>query len=190
MRQRMLAGELYIAADPELAEMNARAQRLLQTFNGSSVEEGDARRAILADLFGAIGPGSEVKQPFYCDYGMHIFAGAGLFANYDCVFLDCAPITIGDRVLMGPKVQLYTATHPFDAEVRAKGWEMAYPITIGDDVWIGGGAIICPRVTIGSGTTIGAGSVVTRDLPAGVFAAGNPCRVIRRLYEDERAVLP
>lgn len=186
MRQRMLAGELYIAADAELAEMHARAQRLLQTFNASFFDEADIRHDIIADLFGAIGPGSAVKQPFYCDYGAHIFAGEGLFVNYDCVFLDCNTITIGDRVLMGPKVQIYTATHPFEYDVRAQGWEMAYPITIGDDVWIGGGAIICPRVTIGSGTTIGAGSVVTRDIPAGVFAAGNPCRVIRQLDANER----
>lgn len=188
MRQRMLAGELYTAADRELAEMNARAQRLLQAFNTSSFDEGDSRRAILSELLGAVGRGSEIKQPFYCDYGVHIFVGERFFANYDCVFLDCAHITIGDRVLLAPKVQLYTATHPLDPQVRAKDWEMAYPITIGDDVWIGGGAIICPRVTIGSGTTIGAGSVVTRDIPPGVFAAGNPCRVIRQLNEDERPV--
>lgn len=186
MRERMLAGELYIADDAELAAMHARAQRLLQRFNSAPFDEGAQRRALIAELFGAAGDNCEVKQPFYCDYGNHIFVGDSFFANYDCVFLDCNTITIGDRVLLGPKVQIYTATHPFEPQVRAQGWEMAYAVAIGDDVWIGGGAIICPRVTIGSGATIGAGSVVTRDIPAGVFAAGNPCRVIRQLEEAER----
>lgn len=186
MRQRMLDGELYIAEDPELSEMSSRARRLLYSFNMLAPDEEEQRHALIAELFGAIGPDGEVQQPFYCDYGSHIFAGEKLFVNYDCVFLDCNTITIGDHVLMAPKVQLYTATHPLDSQVRAQGWEMAYPITIGDDVWIGGGAIICPGVTVGSGSTIGAGSVVTRDIPAGVFAAGNPCHVIRELNDSKR----
>ena len=181
MRERMLAGELYIADDAELNAMHARARRLLHAFNATRVEEGTRRREILGELLGAAGPGIEIRPPFHCDYGAFIFAGERLFMNYDCIVLDCNTVTVGDRVQIGPKVQIYTATHPFDPAVRAEGWEMAYPIIIGDDVWIGGGAIICPGVTIGAGSTVGAGSVVTRDVPARVFAAGNPCRVIREL---------
>ena len=132
-------------------------------------------------LFGQLGQGSEIKPPFRCDYGSHILAGERLFMNYDCVILDCNLVRIGDRVLFGPKVQIYTASHSLDPSVRKDSWEFALPIDIGSDVWIGGGAIICPGVTIGSGSTIGAGSVVTRDIPAGVLAAGNPCRVIRHV---------
>ena len=181
MRERMLAGDLYLALDPELGRMHARARRLLHAFNGSAPEEDERRRALLADLLGAVGDDVEVRPPFYCDYGVHISVGDRFFANYDCVVLDCNEVRIGSGVLFGPKVQVYTATHPLDPAARRDGWEMAYPITIGDDVWVGGGAILCPGVTIGAGSTVGAGSVVTRDVPAGVFAAGTPCRVIRDL---------
>jgi maltose O-acetyltransferase len=181
MRERMLAGAPYNAVDPELDAMHLRARRLLDRFNTTPAEAADERRALLGELFGAVGPGAEVRPPFFCDYGAHITAGERLFMNYDCVILDCNEVQIGDRVLFGPKVQVYTATHPLRPEERAAGWEMAHPITIGDDVWIGGGAIICPGVTIGKGSTIGAGSVVTRDIPPRVFAAGNPCRIIHEL---------
>jgi maltose O-acetyltransferase len=181
MRERMLAGAPYVALDPELGQMHARAQWLLHAFNASSPDEADRRRALIADLFGSVGEGAEVKPPFYCDYGVHISVGDRFFANYDCVILDCNEVRIGDGVLFGPKVQVYTATHPLDPASRREGWEMAHPITVEDDVWIGGGAILCPGVRIGAGTTVGAGSVVTRDLPAGVLAAGNPCRVLREL---------
>lgn len=180
-KEKMLAGEMYIALDRELGEMNLRAQELLHRFNFSAPSQTSEREIIIKDLFGAIGEGSIVKPPFYCDYGKFIFAGKKLFINYDCVILDCNEVRIGDNVLIGPKVQIYTATHPFEPELRRAELEMAFPVTIGSDVWIGGGAIICPGVEIGDGTTIGAGSVVTKSLPPKVFAAGNPCRVIREL---------
>lgn len=189
MRERMLAGEPYFAQDPELLDMQLRAQEMLQAFNGSAPDEGDRRRELLRELFGGFGEGSEVKPPFFCDYGAHIYAGDGLFMNYDCVVLDCNEVRIGHRVLLAPKVQIYTATHPLNPAERREGWEMALPITIGDDVWVGGGAIICPGVTIAAGSTIGAGSVVTRDVPPGVFAAGNPCRVIRKVEPGERGTV-
>lgn len=181
MRERMLAGEPYLADDPELLNMRRRAQRLLQEFNASTPDDTDRRTALLRDLLGALGSDCELKPPFYCDYGAHIRLGDGVFINYDCVILDCNVVRVGDRVQFGPKVQIYPPTHPLDPSERATGWESAQPVDIGDDVWIGGGAIVCPGVTIGEGTTIGAGSVVTRDVPANVVAAGNPCRVIREV---------
>ncbi|WP_254564477.1 sugar O-acetyltransferase [Oscillatoria sp. HE19RPO] len=181
MRQRMLAGELYLASDPELVELLARSQRILHRFNLSFPDATLERESLIQELFGKIGAGSEVKPPFRCDYGFNIFAGERLFINYDCVILDCNRVQLGDRVLIGPKVQIYTATHPLNPTERQEGWESALPVEIGSDVWIGGGAIICPGVTIGEGSTIGAGSVVTRDVPPRVVAAGNPCRVIRAL---------
>lgn len=185
MRERMLAGELYLATDPELVELLGRSQRILATFNLSGPDASLERQSLIQELFGAIGTGSEVKPPFQCDYGFNIVAGERLFINYDCVILDCNRVRLGDRVLIGPKVQIYTATHPLNPTQRRDGWESALPVEIGSDVWIGGGAIICPGVTIAEGTTIGAGSVVTRDVPPRVLAAGNPCRVIRHLVESD-----
>lgn len=173
MRERMLAGEPYDPYDPELGEMHQRAQQLLHVLNTSAPED-DWRHALLRELLGAFGDGAEIKPPFYCDYGAHITVGEGVFLNYDCVILDCNRVRLGNRTLLGPKVQIYTATHPLDPAERRKGWESALPIEVGSDVWIGGGAILCPGITVGDGTTIGAGSVVTRDVPPGVFAAGNP----------------
>ncbi|MDX2241328.1 MAG: sugar O-acetyltransferase [Leptolyngbyaceae cyanobacterium bins.302] len=178
-REKMLANEPYIAYDRELQEMTTKAQRLLQSFNTSSPDEAEKRREIIQTLFGRMGTGCEVKPPFFCDYGCHIFMGNNVFVNYDCVFLDCNFISIGDNVLMAPKVQLYTAYHPIDPTVRKTGVEMAAPIAIGNNVWIGGGVIICPGVTIGDNVTIGAGSVVTKSIPADVVAVGNPCRVLK-----------
>ncbi|MDV3002460.1 MAG: Maltose O-acetyltransferase (plasmid) [Chroococcopsis gigantea SAG 12.99] len=185
MRERMLAGELYIATDPELLAMLMQAQTVLHSFNNSPPDATRERQQLIKHLFGAIGNNSEIKPPFRCDYGLNIFAGERLFINYDCVILDCSTVRFGDRVLLGPKVQIYTAAHPLDPVQRNDGWEYALPITIGNDVWIGGGVIICPGVTIGNGSTIGAGSVVTRDVLANVVAAGNPCRVIRNLRHDQ-----
>lgn len=181
MRSRMLAGEPYIAADAELTVMRLQAQTLLYDFNLSPPDAIPARHALIQALFQEIGPNFEIVPPFRCDYGWNITVGDRLFINYDCVILDCNRVTIGDRVLIGPKVQIYTAAHSLDPAVRQDDWEYALPVAIGSDVWIGGGAIICPGVAIGDGSTIGAGSVVTRDIPPGVFAAGNPCRVIRHL---------
>lgn len=178
-REKMLAGEPYVAADPELAGMNLRAQALLHAFNSSHPSASDERRGIIGELFGGVGEGVDVKPPFFCDYGSNIYAGDRLFINYDCVILDCNLVRIGHDVLLGPKVQIYTAHHPLDPDVRRTLVETASPVTIEDDVWVGGGAIICPGVTVGRGSTIGAGSVVTRDVPERVLAAGNPCRVIR-----------
>lgn len=181
MRERMLAGEPYVASDSELSKMHLHAQRILHVFNISCPDATEERQSLTQKLFGALGAESEIKPPFRCDYGAHIIAGERLFINYDCTILDCNIVRLGDRVLLGPKVQIYTATHSLDPAERKDGWEFALPIEIGSDVWIGGGAIICPGVTIGDSSTIGAGSVVTRDIPPQVVAAGNPCRVIRSL---------
>lgn len=185
-RDKMLSGDLYLASDPELAESRRRARRLCRLYNASTEQETELRLRLLADLFASIGPGAEIEPDFRCDYGWNIRAGSKLFMNFGCVVLDCAPVTIGDRVLMGPGVHIYAATHPTDPQVRATGLESAAPVTIGDDVWIGGAAIICPGVTIGSGSVIGAGSVVTRDIPAGMIALGNPCRVLRPAVDADR----
>lgn len=180
-REKMLAGELYIALDSELEAMNLYAQQLLHEFNYSPPSDVLKRKTIIKRIFAAFGKKSIVKPPFYCDYGNHIFIGDKVFINYDCVILDCNIVRIGNNVMLAPKVQIYTAHHPLDPEIRRTELEMATPVTIENDVWIGGGAIICPGVTIGAGTTIGAGSVVTKDIPARVLAAGNPCRVIREI---------
>jgi maltose O-acetyltransferase len=164
------SGELYDASDPELMAARARARELLARYNAAR----DHRQ--LAQLFGSVGAETVVEPPFHCDYGFNISVGERFYANVNCVFLDCAPIEIGDRVLFGPSVQLYAATHPLEAEIRRNGLEYALPITIGGDVWIGGGAIVLPGVTIGDRAVVGAGSVVTRDVPADAVVAGNPCR--------------
>lgn len=180
-REKMLAGELYCAGDPELVSLRQRARRLTREFNQSSGEDIPARVAILKELFGATGARIEIEPPFHCDYGSHIYVGDNFYMNFDCVILDCARVEIGANVVCGPKVQIYTATHPLAAEERIRGPEFAKPVRIGNNVWLGGGAIICPGVSIGDNTTIAAGSVVTKDVPADVLAGGNPCRVIRKL---------
>lgn len=179
--QKMLSGELYLASDPELASMRQRARRLTRAFNQTTEDELDRRIEICRELFQKVGPKITIEPPFHCDYGSHIHAGNDLFMNFGCVILDCAEVHLGESVLCGPNVQIYTATHPLDAKLRASGPESAKPIRIGNRVWIGGGSIICPGVSIGDDSTIGAGSVVTKDIPPNVFAAGNPCRVIRQL---------
>ncbi|WP_437314948.1 sugar O-acetyltransferase [Sorangium sp. So ce385] len=180
MRERMLAGDLY-TGDPELAELSAAALDLMAAYNATSARQRPLRRQLLEQLLGSIGEGTEIRPPFYVDYGAHITIGARCFANFGLVALDVAPITIGDDVQIGPNVQLLTPTHPLDPEPRRQKWEAAKPITIGNNVWLGGGAIVLPGVTIGDNTVVGAGSVVTRDLPANVVAVGNPARVIRSL---------
>ena len=179
-RDKMLAGELYDPLDPELAAARVRARDLCQALNATREAEQNERRRILIDLFGAGGGEVWMQPPFFCDYGSNIFLGKRVFFNFNCVVLDVCAVRIGDFTLFGPSVQIYTATHPLEAELR-RTREFAKPIEIGSDVWVGGAAVICPGVTIGSGSVIGAGSVVTRDIPDGVFAAGNPCRVIRKL---------
>lgn len=179
-REKMLAGELYNPLDAELAQARDRARDLCQDLNATREQQQDERRRILCDLFGAGGDDVWMQPPFYCDYGSNIHLGKKCFFNFNCVVLDVCAVTVGDHVLFGPAVQIYTATHPLDAELR-RSQESGKPISIGSDAWIGGGAIICPGVNIGSRSVIGAGSVVTRDVPSDVFAAGNPCRVVRRL---------
>ena len=181
MRARMLAGEPYVADAPEITADSLRARSLQDAFNRSASTEAEARRRILEELLGAFGEGSEIRPPFHCDYGYRIQVGARTFVNYGLVALDVAPIVIGDDVQIGPNVQLLTPTHPLDAERRRAKWESAEPITIGDNAWLGGGVIVLPGVTVGPDTVVGAGAVVTRDLPAAVVAVGNPARVVRRL---------
>ena len=176
----MLAGELYDPLDPELAAARVRARDLCWALNATREADQDERRRLLIELFGAGGDEVWMQPPFFCDYGSNIFLWKRVFFNFNCVVLDVCAVRIGDFTLFGPSVQIYTATHPLEAELR-RTREFAKPIEIGSDVWVGGAAVICPGVTIGSGSVLGAGSVVTRDIPAGVFAAGNPCRVIREL---------
>jgi maltose O-acetyltransferase len=180
-RAKMLAGELYLASDPELVQARVRARRLMARFNASDPGDAAARTALLEELLGSAGAGAWIEPPFSCDYGTQITLGAGVFVNFGAVFLDCAAIVIGEKAQLGPNVQLLAADHPREAAARAAGPELARPITIGPRAWLGGGVIVCPGVTIGADTVVGAGSVVTRDLPARVVAAGNPCRVIRSL---------
>jgi maltose O-acetyltransferase len=180
-REKMLRGELYHAGDAELSALRARARDLTHTLNHSGAAETELRLRVLRDLLGTMGERTWIEPPFYCDYGSNIHLGSGVFFNFNCIVLDVMSVTVGDHTLFGPNVQIYTATHPISAEERRTGLEFAKPIHIGADVWVGGSAIICPGVRIGARTVIGAGSVVTRDLPDDVFAAGNPARVVRAL---------
>ena len=177
----MLAGDLYIAEDPELAEDSLRAMSLIERFNASPASDPDGRRRILDDLLGAFGEEAEIRPPMYCDYGYQLHIGARTFINFGLMALDVARIEIGDDVQFGPNVQLLTPTHPTDADLRRAKWEAALPITIKDNAWIGGGAIVLPGVVIGENAIVGAGAVVTKDIPPNTLAVGNPARVIRPL---------
>ena len=181
MAQRMAAGDLYIADDPELAERSARALDLVASYNATSVRQGDLRRELLEQILGAVGEDVEIRPPFYVDYGTNIRIGARTFVNFGLMALDVADITLGADCQLGPNVQLLTPTHPVDPELRRAKWEAAKPIVIGDNVWLGGGVIVCPGVTIGENTVVGAGAVVVKDLPANVVAVGNPARVVREI---------
>jgi maltose O-acetyltransferase len=183
-REKMLAGDLYDALDPELVAARNRARDLCQVLNGTRESDQEVRRSICTQLFGKGGQTVWMQPPFYCDYGANIEMGERVFFNFNCVILDVCKVTIGDYTLFGPAVQILTPMHPLNAELRRKQ-EYGKPIEIGSDVWVGGGALILPGVRIGSRSVIGAGSVVTRDVPDGVFAAGNPCRVIREITDDE-----
>jgi maltose O-acetyltransferase len=177
----MLAGDLYLAEDPELEGAMRRAARLADEYNALAPRDWDAAREILASLLGGLGEETWVRAPIYVDYGEHLTIGARTFVNFNLVALDVAPIAIGDDCQIGPNVQLLTAYHPTEPEPRRAKLEAAAPIAIGDNVWIGGGAIVLPGVTIGDDSVIGAGAVVTDDVPAGVVAVGNPARVVRSL---------
>lgn len=180
--ERMIAGQQYDPMDAGLVAARVRARDLCQALNATREAEQDARREILRQLFRSGGDTVEMQPPFHCDYGSNIELGAHVFFNFNVVVLDVCPVRIGDNSMFGPAVQLLTAMHPLNAAMRREQ-EYGRPITIGADVWVGGGAIVCPGVTIGSGSVIGAGSVVTRDIPAGVLAVGNPCRVVREITE-------
>lgn len=181
-KDKMLAGELYDPLDPELVRARNRARDLCQDLNATREFDQETRRRILVELFGSGGDSVWMQPPFYCDYGSNILLGERVFFNFNCVVLDVCEVKVGDFTLFGPAVQIYTAMHPMNAELR-RTREYGKSIEIGSDVWVGGGAIICPGVRIGSKAVVGAGSVVTKDIPCGVFAAGNPCRVIREITE-------
>jgi maltose O-acetyltransferase len=183
-REKMLAGELYDALGPDLIRDRDRARDLCQTLNATRESEQEIRREILKQLFGKGGDSVWMQPPFFCDYGSNIELGERVFFNFNCIVLDVCRVCIGDFTLFGPGVQILTPVHPLNAELRRKQ-EYGKPIDIGSDVWVGAGALILPGVTIGSKTVIGAGSVVTRSIPDGVFAAGNPCRVIREITEED-----
>jgi len=178
--EKMLGGELYDAGDKKLLEMRIHARAWMDTYNRTPFDK-DLRRSLLKKMFRKIGANIDIQPPFFCDYGCHIEVGENFFANFNCIFLDCNYIKFGNNVFLGPAVQIYAAYHPVIAAERIKGPELAAPVIIGDNSWIGGGAIICAGVTIGENTTIGAGSIVVKDIPANVLAAGNPCKVIKQL---------
>lgn len=180
-KRKMLAGELYDAADPGLANERLQARLLLKRYNELPAGQQELRQQLLKELIPSQGTGLWIEPPFYCDYGTNISLGDKVYFNFNCIILDVMQVTIGSNVLIGPAVQIYTAMHPMEWKERASGFEFAKAISIGSDTWIGGGAIVCPGVTIGNRSVIGAGSVVTRDIPDNVFAAGNPCRVIKAL---------
>ena len=184
---KMLSGELYDANDPTLVQARVRARDLCQALNQSRESEEELRRRILGELFGTGGDSVWMQPPFFCDYGSNIELGERVFFNFNCVVLDVCRVTIGAFTLFGPAVQIYTPLHPLDPKLRRRE-EYGKPVRIGTDVWVGGGAIILPGVSIGDRAVIGAGSVVTRDVPDDAFAAGNPCRVIRQLATPEDRV--
>ena len=183
-RQLRERGELY-PLDEDLLKAHQNSKRLTRLLNGTLETEVDRRKELVKELFASAGDGAYVEPPFYCDYGENVFVGKNFYCNYDCVFLDVGKTTIGDYVMLGPKVALYTASHPIDPIVRATHMDIGKPITIGDYVWIGGSSVVCPGVTIGNNVVIGAGSVVTKDVPDNVVAAGNPCRVIRPITQAD-----
>lgn len=176
-KEKMLAGELYTAMDEELGRDHVRAQEILAAFNGSPVEN---KSYLLKDLFGKTGENFCVKPNFRCDYGCHIYVGENFFANYDCIILDVCKVTIGDNCMFGPRVSIYTASHPLDSATRITGLEYGKPVTIGNNVWIGGDAVINPGVTIGDNVVIASGAVVTKDVPDNVVVGGNPAKIIKQ----------
>lgn len=185
-REMQRKGYLY-PLDAELLNAHNNAKRITRQLSATLETERDKRSALAKELFAAAGEGTYIEPPFYCDFGINTQVGKNFYCNYDCVFLDCGKITIGDNVMLGPKVALYAVSHPIDPQVRILNYDYPVPITVGNNVWIGGSVVVCPGVTIGDNTIIGAGSVVTKDIPANVIAAGNPCRVIRPITEEDTA---
>jgi maltose O-acetyltransferase len=180
-KEKMLAGELYQAGDPELVNDRLQARKITKALNDSDPKEVELRSDLVTKLVGSCGKNFWIEPPFYCDYGANIHVGDDVFFNFNCVVLDVTPVRIGDRVFVAPNVQFYAATHPIEAKPRGEMWEFGKPITIGNDVWIGGSSVICPGVTIGDRVVIGAGSIVTKSFPSDVVIAGNPARVIREI---------
>ncbi|ABS40490.1 sugar O-acetyltransferase [Clostridium botulinum] len=177
-KEKMLSGELYRAMDEELVKEHIRAQQLLAEFNNSL---GEDKSELLKSLFGKVGDNFSIKPTFHCDYGSNIYVGENFFANYDCIILDVCKVTIGDNCMLAPRVCIYTATHPLDAETRISGLEYGKPVVIGDNVWIGGNSVIVPGVTIGNNVVVAAGSIVVNDIPDNVVVAGNPAKIIKHL---------
>lgn len=184
-KERMLAEELYLAIDEELAQDCGRSRQLIRLFNQTTEEQHDYRQVLLKQLFAKTGEKIYIEPPFRCDYGSNTIIGENFYANFDCVILDVAKVTIGKNVMFGPRVGIYTAGHPIDPGVRVRGLEFGTSVTIGDNVWIGANATVNPGVTIGSNVVIGSGSVVTKDVPDNVVAAGNPCRVLRSITTED-----
>lgn len=185
-KERMLSGKLYIAKDEELGKDNRKARRLTRLINTATEEQAEYRLELFRELLGGAGENFWIEPPFRCDYGSHIYVGKNFYANYDCIMLDVCDIHIGDNVFFGPRVCVYTAAHPIDAAVRDTQLEYGKEVRIGNSVWVGGNTVINPGVTIGDNVVIGSGSVVTKDIPGGVVAAGVPCRVIREITEADR----
>lgn len=185
-KEKMLAGELYIAMDEELRNDFFKAKKLTRLYNRTTEEEGDYRKQLLRELFESTGENFYIEPPFRCDYGCHISIGENFYSNYDCIILDVCKVKIGNNVLFGPRVSIYAAAHPIDAEIRNTGLEYGKPVTIGDNVWVGGSTVINPGVTIGNNVVIGSGSVVTKDIPDNVIAVGNPCKVLRQITEEDK----
>lgn len=180
-KEKMLAGQLYLASDEELSKDRLKARRLFRTFNNTTEEEIEYRTKLLKELFGTTGEGIFIEPNFKCDYGYNIHVGKNFFANYDCIILDVCNVTIGDNCMMAPRVCIYTATHPLDAESRISGAEFGKPVTIGDNVWFGGSSVVLPGVNIGNNVVIAAGAVVTKDVPDNVVVGGNPAKIIKYL---------
>ena len=178
-KEKMLAGELYVASDPILTAERQNARRLTRLYNATTECEQSKRQELIKQLFGSAGEEVFIEPTFRCDYGYNIKVGNGFYANFDCIILDVCEVSIGDNVFFAPRVNIYTATHPLEAEARNTLLEYGKPVAIGNNVWIGGNAVVNPGVTIGNNVVIGSGSVVTRDIPDNVVAAGNPCRVLR-----------
>ncbi|MFD1466013.1 sugar O-acetyltransferase [Lapidilactobacillus mulanensis] len=185
-RELMLAGKLYNSSDPELAELRRRAQGFTRQYNATAEFETDKRKQLLSEYMDIPTNDAYIETPLHLDYGCNVHIGKNFYANYECIFLDTADITIGDNVMFGPRISLYTAGHPIPADIRNSGIEYGYPITIGNNVWMGGNVVVTPGVSIGDNCVIGAGAVVTKDIPANCIAVGNPCRVLREISEQDR----
>lgn len=185
-KEKMLAGDLYVANDPELRKDFMKAKQLVREYNHTTEDQSEKRSQIAKKLFKNCGEKTYMEPPFYTDYGCNTEVGDNFYANYECIILDIANVKIGNNVMFGPRVGLYTAGHPIDAIVRNESFEYGKPITIGNDVWVGGNVVVNPGVTIGSNVVIGSGSIVTKDIPDNVIAVGNPCKVLREITNEDK----